>query len=198
MLSSTHVTHSRRASISAAFCAISLLPASRLRAGDASEIQLPFNLKWDEPALRLEEALLGTSAKITERNKAAAGREIWKVEGLPGIALQRVNFHLREGKLVEVELQYWKEDWSPATYEEFVQSVRRRLEEKHGTGKPISRQQENERGVMKTLVGYRWETRGSALDLFYFSAQDPKNLFRTLSLHYKALVRKEATGATEP
>jgi hypothetical protein len=198
VLSSPAVTNSRRAFISAVLSALALLASTRVQASDGDEIQPPFHLQWGESALRLEEALLGTSAKIAERNKAKGGREIWMVEGLPGIALQRVNIHLREGKLVEVELQYRKDDWTPATYEEFMQSVRRRLEEKHGPGKPITRQQESERGVMKTLVGYRWETGGSALDLYYFAAQDPKNVFRTLSLHYKAPARSESTGASQP
>ena len=198
MLSSPAVTNSRRAFISTALCAVALLASSRLRASDDAEIQPPCNLKWGEPALRLEEALLGTSARIVERTKAAGGREIWKVEGLPGIALQRVNFQLREGKLVEVEIQYWKQDWSPATYEEFMQSVRRQLDEKHGPGKPTTRQQDAERGVMKTLVGHRWESGGTLIELYYFAAQDPKNVFRTLSLHYKASARSESTGASQP
>ena len=174
--------------IAAAFAVIAPLVSPHLRAGADEEIQPPFHLKWGEHALRLEEALLGTNAKIIERTKVAGGREIWKVDGLPGIALQRVNFHLREGRLVEVELQYWKNDWSPATYEEFMQSVRRRLEEKHGPGQAVTRQQETERAIMKTLIGHRWESGGRAIELYYFAAQDPKNLFRTISLHYQAAV----------
>jgi hypothetical protein len=197
VLSSPAVTNSRRAFISAGLCAISLL-SSRLQASTDEGIQPPFNLNWGESALRLEEALLGTSAKIVEREKAAARREIWKVEGLSGIALKRVNFQLREGKLVEVELQYSKEDWSPATYEEFMQSARRSIEEKHGAGKPITRQQDEQRGVMKTLIGHRWESDGRALELYYFAAQDPKNVFRILSLHYKDSARSESTAASQP
>lgn len=179
------VTNFRRAFFPAALCIVALLAGTRLRAGEDGEIQPPFNLQWGEAALRLEEALLGTSAKIVERSRAAGGREIWKVDGLPGIALQRVSFHLRDAGLAEVELQYWKDDWSPATYEEFMQSVRRQIEARHGLGKPIARQQDAARGVTKTLLGHRWESGGSALELYYFAAQDPKNVFRTLSLHYK-------------
>ena len=180
------VTNSCRAFISTALCAFGLLGEIRQTARADAEIEPPYNLKWGETALRLEEALLGTNAKIVERTKSGGGREVWKVEGLPGIALKRTSFHLCEGKLIEVELQYWKDDWSPATYEEFMRTVLRRLEEKHRAGKPVTRRQESERGVMKTLVGHRWECGSSALELFYFAAQDPKFFFRTLSLHYKS------------
>ncbi len=162
----------------------------------ASEvIEPPFNLKWSEPALRLEEALLGTSARIAERGKLSGGVEVWKVEGLPGIALQGVSFQLREGKLVAVELQYSKADWSAATYEDFLQNVRRRIEESHGPGQPITRQRETERGIVKTLVGHRWESAGSAIELYYFAAEDPKNVFRSVSLHYKGPASAPAGAA---
>jgi hypothetical protein len=46
---------------------------------------------------------------------------------------------------------------------------------------------------MKTLVGYRWEKQTAAIELYYFAAQDPKNLFRSMSLHYKA-----AKGTAQP
>lgn len=172
--------------ILSAFAAIAALCGPSATGAGGGEIEPPFGLKWNESAVRLEESLLGANAKITERHKAAGGREIWKVEGLPQIALQRALFHLREGLLVEIELQYWKDDWSPATYDEFMLSTRRRLEEKHGRGASIARQQDTEHGVMKTLVGYRWQVGESAIELIYFSAQDPKNLFRTISLHYKS------------
>ena len=198
VLSPGTVTNARRAFLSIVVSAAGVLAGTGQTARADEEIDPPFNLKWGETALRLEESLLGTHAKIVERTKAAGGCEIWKVEGLPGIALQRVNFHLRDGKLSEVELQYWKDDWSPATYEEFMRTVLRRLEEKHRAGKPVTRQQESDRGIMKTLVGHRWECGDSTLELYYFAAQDPKYSFRSLSLHYKGgAPNPPALGAAE-
>ena len=185
MLTQEGVSAIRRFRIAAAFGVLTFCAGARLPAQAGELIQPPFNLKWGEPALRLEEALLGTSARIAERGRTSGGGEVWKVEGLPGIALQGVSFHVREGRLVEVELQYSKADWSAATYEEFMQNVRRRIEESHGMGKPITRQRETERGIIKTLVGHRWESGGSALELYFFAAEDPKNVFRSISLHYK-------------
>lgn len=176
----------RRACEFATFGLLALCVSAPRLAWASEAIQPPFNLKWGESALRLEEALLGTSARIAQRGKTSGGGEVWKVEGLPGIALQGVTFQLREGQLVEVELQYSKADWSPATYEAFMQNVRRRVEESHGPGTPITRQRETDRGIVKTLVGHRWESAGSAIELYYFAAEDPKNVFRSVSLHYKA------------
>ncbi|MCE9610072.1 MAG: hypothetical protein K8R23_07670 [Chthoniobacter sp.] len=182
----------------AAAGALAVLAVRPVPARADGEIAPPFNLKWGEPALRLEEALLGTSARIAERSKTRGGGEVWKVDGLPGIALQRVSFHLRAGKLVEVELQYSKEDWSAATYEEFMQNVRRRIEERHGPGKPITRQRETERGIMKTLVGFRWDSGGGALELYFFAAENAENVFRSVSLHYQSPTSAPAVSDSEP
>lgn len=180
----------------AAIVGLLALCASDPMAARADEvIQPPFNLKWGEPALRLEEALLGTSARIAERGNISGGGEVWRVEGLPGIALHGVSFRLRAGKLTEVELQYSKADWSPATYEAFMQNVRRRVEESYGPGTPITRQRETERGIIKTLVGHRWESAGSAIELYYFAAEDPTNSFRSVSLHYKGPASAPAEDA---
>jgi hypothetical protein len=74
-----------------------------------------------------------------------------------------------------------------------MQRVKKRIEDKHGAGRLLARQADSgDRGVMKTLVGYRWSASGASIELFYFAAQDPKNLFRTLSLHYKSPVADNA------
>lgn len=197
VLTTLGVNSNRRFLLSATAAALVVLTSSRLPARAEGEIAPPFNLKWGEPALRLEEALLGTSARIAERSQTKGGGEVWKVDGLPGIALQRVSFHLRAGKLVEVELQYSKEDWSAATYEEFMQNVRRRIEERHGPGKPITHQRETDRGILKTLVGYRWESDGGALELYFFAAENAENAFRSVSLHYQGSAAEASVGVTE-
>lgn len=149
-----------------------------------SEILPPFNLRWNQSPVELEEQLLATSAKIVERKKAATGED-WQVEGLEGIALSRCVFELRGGGLAGVELQYRKDDWSPATYEEFMRSTRRRIESKRGPGQELTRQQQTERGIMKTLLGYRWESTGGSIELIYFAAENEKDIFRLISLHYR-------------
>ena len=64
--------------------------------------------------------------------------------------------------------------------------VRRRIEQRYGAGQQIVRKTEPEGVVTQTLVGYKWNVNNTALELFYFAAQDSKHIFRTLSVHYKA------------
>ncbi len=166
---------------------IALLSLPRAHA-EETEVPPPFGLKWGESAERIEDAVREADAKIQERRKDTAGQEIWEIKGLAQTGLQRAYFHMSANKLVEVELQYSKDDWSPATYDEFMQRVRKRIEDKYGPARLVARQKEDgEHGVLKTLVGYRWDLGQTSVELYYFSAQDPKNLFRTLSLHYKAV-----------
>ncbi len=148
------------------------------------EFKPPFGLAWQMRAIDLEVALVGANGQILTRTKHAREGETWFVEGLPQLALQRVKFHLAKDRLVAVELEYGKVDWTAANYDGFMRSVHQRLEEKHGAGTQIVRKQESGRGVMQTLLGYRWPVTGGSIELIYFAAQNPTNIFRTISLHY--------------
>ncbi len=165
-----------------------LLPFSPLLAEPASPppIRPPFGLAWEKPEIDLEEALLGGSGRIVERKKTRGEGESWHVEGLPQAALQRATFHLRSRRLVGVELHYGKEDWSTENYEQFMESVRLGLEAKFGAGALIARKQDTERGLLQTLLGYRWEQPSGSIELVYFAAQNPENLYRAVSVHYAA------------
>ena len=146
----------------------------------------PFGLSWSMRGIDLEMALVGADGHIVTRKKQPAEGETWYVEGLPQMALQRAKFHLLKDKLTGVELEYGKADWTSANYDGFMKSVRQRLEEKYAHGVQIARKQESDRGVLQTLVGYRWNVNGGSIELVYFAAQNPTNLFRTVSLHYSA------------
>jgi hypothetical protein len=89
------------------------------------------------------------------------------------------------GELVEVELQYQKDDWDEAKYDGFMGDVRRRLEQRYGQGQLVARKKEPNGDVMQTLVGWKWNQNNTAIELVYFSAQSPSQVFRTLSVHYK-------------
>ena len=54
-------------------------------------------------------------------------------------------------------------------------------------GRQIVRRTGPEGTVTQTLVGYQWNLNNTAIELFYFGAQDEANVFRTLSVHYKEL-----------
>ena len=155
------------------------------------DLRPPFGLTWDLRAIDLEIALVGANGQIMTRKKEAGDGETWFVEGLPQLALQRAKFHLRKDRLSGVELEYGKADWTAANYDGFMKSVRQRIEEKHGAGTQIARKQASDRGVLQTLVGYRWAVTGGSIELVYFAAQNPTNLFRTISVHYSAAPPEE-------
>jgi hypothetical protein len=150
----------------------------------AEEIKPPFNLRWGETANRLEGLLKGAKATIVAR-RTIEGREAWDVEGLVQAGLKRTVFYFMAGELVEVELQYQKDDWDEAKYDGFMGDVRRRLEQRYGQGQLVARKKEPNGDVMQTLVGWKWNQNNTAIELVYFSAQSPSQVFRTLSVHYK-------------
>ena len=161
-----------------------LLAGPAFRAAGAEEIKPPFNLRWGETSERMARLLTGAKARIVARRNVE-GREAWDVEGLVQVGLKRTVFYFIGGELVEVELQYQKPDWDETKYDGFMGDVRRRLEQRYGQGQLISRKKEPEGDVMQTLVGWKWNQNNTAIELIYFAAQSPKQVFRTLSVHYK-------------
>jgi len=151
------------------------------------EIKPPFGLGWGETTDRLERLLKGAKATIIAKRTDDNNREAWDVEGLVQTGLKRTIFYFRHGELVEVELQYQRDDWDEAKYNEFMGQVRRRIEQRYGAGQQIVRRTEPEGTVTQTLVGYQWNLNNTAIELFYYDAKDEANIFRTLSVHYKAL-----------
>ena len=154
-------------------------------AAETVEIKPPFKLSWGETAERLDRLLAGAKAKVVERRKSEDGREVWTVEGL-GAELKRTMFYFRAGSLVEVELQYQKDDWDQVKYDEYMGQVRRSIEKRYGQGQLIARKTEPQGDVMQTVVGYKWNQNNTALELIYYSAQNGPQVFRTLSVHYKS------------
>ena len=132
-----------------------------------------------------QEILKGAKATIVTRRNIE-GREAWDVEGLVQAGLKRTVFYFVGGELVEVELQYQKDDWDESKYDGFMGDVRRRLEQRYGQGQLIARKKEPSGEVMQTLVGWKWNQNNTAIELVYFSAQSPSQVFRTLSVHYKS------------
>ena len=161
-----------------------LLAVAAPQRGCAEEIKPPFNLRWGETAERLARLLNVAKATIVTRRNVE-GREAWDVEGLKQPGLKRAVFYFIGGELVEVELQYQSPDWDETKYDGFMGDVRRRLEQRYGQGQLISRKKEPEGEVMQTLVGWKWNQNNTAIELIYFAAQSPSQVFRTLSVHYK-------------
>ncbi|MGI9088994.1 MAG: hypothetical protein ACR2HH_14835 [Chthoniobacterales bacterium] len=154
------------------------------RAGD--DIPPPFGFRWNDPVAKVEQVLVAAKAKIVGRDKKEK-REIWSVEGLVQPGLKRTLFKFKEGFLVEVELQYEYDKWTIENYNSRMGEIRRYFDSKFGTGKLVSRTRDTDSDVVQTLVGYQWIVGGTMLELFYFSAEKQPNLFRTITVTYRAI-----------
>ncbi len=155
-------------------------------AGAAEDIFPPFGFRWNDASARVERILIGAKAKIVAREQKEK-REIWTVEGLVQPGLKRTLFSFREGFLVQVELQYEYPERNIEWYNDRMGEIRRYFDAKFGTGKLVSRTRDNDSDVIQTLVGYQWIVGNTMLELFYFSAQRDPNVFRTITVTYKAL-----------
>jgi hypothetical protein len=167
----------------AALVVLFLLPAV---SAVADEIPPPFGFRWSDPAARVEKVLKGAKAKIGSRDSHDA-QETWTVEGLIHPGLKRTLFTFKGGLLTQVELQYEYPGWTLEHYNSRMGEVRRYFDAKYGTGRLISRARDNDTDVIQTLVGYQWVVGKSALELFYFSAQKEPNVYRNITVTYKAL-----------
>ena len=166
------------------FLILCLAAPNSVRAAD--QITPPFGLTWGLTKDRLSELLKGANAKVVEK-RVLGGREAWTVEGLVQTNLHQTIFYFRTNGLVEVELQYQNNNWLDTDYNSFMGQLRGSLEQKFGPGKLIARSRGPQGDVIQTLSGYEWVQPESAIQLFYFSAESPSQVFRMVSLHYKAM-----------
>ena len=168
-------------------CAISCSSLVLGRAGYAAdELLPPFGFRWNDSMPRVEAVLNGAKARIVAREKKE-NREVWVVEGLVHPGLKRTLFTFKQGSLYGVELQYEYPDRTIEWYNQRMGEIRRYFDAKFGTGKLVSRSRDTDTDVIQTLVGYQWMVGTTMLELFYFSAERGPNLYRTISVDYKAL-----------
>lgn len=151
----------------------------------AIEVKPPFGLNWGETQEKITSLLEGAQAKIVEKREIN-DKEVWTVEGLLQPRLRRTLFYFRGKELSDVELQYEDNSWDVPKYDEFLSDVRRRVEQIYGPGTLIARQKGPDQGVSETIVGYQWNMENGSLQLFYYAAEKPPDVFRTVSLHYKS------------
>lgn len=151
---------------------------------EAQDIKPPFGLHWGETMTRMERLLGGAKATIKERRKAE-GRDVWEVEGILTNDLQKTLFYFTDNQLVEIELQYRTTDWDEQKYDTFMGDVKRKLELKFGEPEQIAKSETPIGEVVQKVVGWKWNRNNAAIELFYFSAQNATQIFRTLSVHYK-------------
>ena len=151
----------------------------------AEEIKPPFGLVWGESASRLERMLHNAKAEIKDRRPVQGGLEAWDVTGLVQTGLKQTVFYFRNDELAEVELIYSAGDWDQRRYDEFMGQIRQAIQRRYGEGALIVRKTEPVNEVVQTIVGYKWNHNNSAIELFYYCAQNGQNVFRSISVHYK-------------
>ena len=154
------------------------------RADEKPDIKPPFGLQWEETSERMEKLLAGAKARIVDRHMVD-DRQAWVVEGLVQQGLKRTVFYFKNDGLVEVELQYQDDSWDTQKYDDFMASVRRKVEARFGPGQLIARSKQPDGDVMQTVVGYKWTLNTTSIQLFYYSAEKGTNIFRTVSIHYR-------------
>src|SRR5882762_9107170 len=159
---------------------------SMQQARASDELVPPFGFRWNDSMARVEAVLHGAKAKITSREKKQ-NRDVWTVDGLIHPGLKRTVFTFKQRSLVAVELQYEYPEWSIERYNQRMGEIRKYFDEKYGTGKLVSRSRDHDTDIIQTLVGYQWMVGTTMLELFYFSAQHDKLVYRTISVDYKAL-----------
>jgi hypothetical protein len=166
------------------FVAAAGLAAAHL--GAAQEIHPPFGLRWGEGQKEVEETIGRRGARIVDQS-LVAGRDSWTVDGFIQPALQRTLLYFGTDKaLVEVELQYQQPEWDRPAYEDFFNSARQRLEARYGHATVLAEDKTPEGDVMQTLSGYEWQQESGHIQLFLFSAEREKQLYESVSVHYRA------------
>ena len=146
----------------------------------------PFGLHWAEGQKEIEKIISRAGARIVDRS-VIEGREAWTIEGLIQPALQRTIIYFgSEKNLVEVELQYQQANWDLVAYEQFLESARQRLEDLYGPATVLAKDKKPEGDIMQTVVGYEWKKPASSIQLFFYSAERNTEVYRSVSLHYRA------------
>jgi hypothetical protein len=150
------------------------------------QINPPFGFYWGETEQAIELVVSRAQARVVDRS-VVNGRDTWTIGGLAQPALRRAIIYFGTAKtLVEVELQYEHPEWDLVAYEDFLNSARKRLEAKYGPPIVLARDKKPEGDIMETVVGYRWQQSSSSIQLIFYSAQRNNDVYRTVSLHYRA------------
>lgn len=150
------------------------------------EVVPPFGFYWGEGQKKIEKVVGRDGAQIVEKSNVQ-GRDAWTIEGLIQPALQRTIVYFGTAKdLVEVELQYQHSDWDLVAYEQFLDSARQRLEARYGIATVLAKDKKPEGDIMQTIVGYEWKTPSGSIQLFFYSAERNNDVYRSVSLHYRA------------
>jgi hypothetical protein len=150
-------------------------------------ISPPFGLRWGESKEDVASQMAKAGAEILKRPNVG-DREVLAIEGINQPSLrQTIAYFDAKKNLVEVELQYGDSQWTFDAYRAFVVSVTRRLQAYYGEPSVLERDRRPQGNGVETIAGYQWQQEDSSgVLLFFFSVEQGKNSYTTVSVHYRA------------
>jgi hypothetical protein len=149
-------------------------------------IEPPFGLRWGESEEEVKNHLAKTGVQILKQPKVD-DREVLAIEGIRQPSLLQAIAYFDAQKLAEVEMQYGDSAWTFDAYRVFVVSVTRRLQAYYGQPTVLARDRRPEGDRVETIAGYQWQQGDSSgVLLFFFSVEQGKNSYTTVSIHYRA------------
>jgi hypothetical protein len=148
-------------------------------------IEPPFGLRWGESKEEVKNQLTKAGVQILKRPKVD-DREVLAIEGIRQPSLLQAIAYFDAQKLAEVELQYGDSAWTFDAYRAFVVSITRRLQAYYGEPTVLERDRRSEGDRVETIAGYQWQLGDSSgVLLFFFSVEQGKNSYITVSIHYR-------------
>ena len=147
----------------------------------------------------MKNQLAKAGVQILKRPKVD-DREVLAIEGIrqPSL-LQAIAYFDTQKKLAEVELQYGDSAWTFDAYKAFVISVTRRLQAYYGEPSVLERDRRPEGDRVETIAGYQWQQGDSSgVLLFFFSVEQGKNSYTTVSIHYRAELPEGPAAPSQP
>jgi hypothetical protein len=159
----------------------------------------PFGLRWGETTEEIATRMQQAGARIVERSRVD-NRDAWTIQGIDQPALSQTIAYFDEQKtLVEVELQYSDSQWSIDAYKTFVASVVGRLQSYYGDPEVLERNRRPKGKGIETIAGYQWQTDTKGVMVFFYSLEQGKDTYRTVSIHYRTgLPSPEAQPSSTP
>jgi hypothetical protein len=150
-------------------------------------IEPPFGLRWGESKEEVKNQLAKAGVQILKRPKVD-DREVLAIEGIRQPSLLQASAYFdTQKKLAEVELQYGDSAWTFDAYRAFVVSVTRRLQAYYGEPIVLERDRRPEGDRVETIASYQWQQGDSSgVLLFFFSVEQGKNSYTTVSIYYRA------------
>jgi hypothetical protein len=166
--------------------------------GAIAGIAPPFGLRWGESKEDVISQMAKAGVEVLKRPKVS-DREVLAIEGITQPSLKQTIAYFDTPKsagLVEVELQYGDPEWTFDGYRAFVVSVTRHLRAYYGEPTVLERDRRPQGNTVETVAGYQWQNDTNGVLLFFYSVEQGKNVYTTVSIHYRAALPEAPPAAS--